>query len=469
MKIIILNPPYKRKVVREGRCEQRADSYQYLMVPISLCYLASVLRKKHEIKLIDCIAEEMSLEQLEVLLEKEKPNLAVVNVATFSFDYDIKTAELCKKLGIKSAAMGVHVSVLPEYVLKNSSFDFVIRGEPELTSLELANALDKKKNLKTVLGITYRQKGKIISNKPCPFIKELDKIPFPARELFDNSKYIMPLTHEPYTLLVPSRGCPYGCIFCTAHHYYGSYQRYRSIPNIIEEVKEILYKNKIKNIGMWSDTFTLNKQFVLDFCKAVKDNNLKFDWFCNSRVDTLDEEMVKAMSSTGCKVITFGIESLNADILKNIRKRISEEQVAAAIKLCKKYKIEGQAHIIFGLPGETKETAKETIRKLLKINPDYAQFYCAIPFPGTDFYEFCNKNNYITTRNWEDYEINKAIVSYPNLSNQEIQEIMRKAYRRFYFRPTYALRKFLSFPISKWPSISKQAFDYMKGWVFSKK
>lgn len=467
MEVLVINPPYEKKVIREGRCEQSADSYQYLMVSISLPYVAAILREKHKVKIIDCIADDISYEKLKWILEKQKPGLVIVNIATFSFESDIKAATLCKELKIPCAAIGVHVTTTPDSTLKNSDFQFLIKGEPEITSLELVNALEKKKSLKKVDGISYREKGKIIHNKLRKPLENLDRLPFPARDLLDNEKYIMPMTHKPYTLLVPSRGCPHSCVFCTAHHYYGKKQRHRSVENIIQEVKEILFKHNLQDIGMWSDTFTLNKKLVMEFCKAVKKENLKFRWYCNSRVDCLDDELVREMASAGCKVMTFGVESLNKEVLEKIKKRITPEQVQRAIKLCKKYKIQSQVHIIFGLPGETKETIRETIHGVLKLKPDYAQFYCAVPFPGTEFYEYASKNSFINTKEWEKYEINKAIVSYPHLSDKEIQEGMKEAYKKFYFRPVYVFRTFKDFPLKKWPSLIKQSLSFMRGWAFS--
>lgn len=469
MKIILINPPFIRKAVREGRCEQRADSYQYLMVPISLPSTAAMFQKKHDVKILDCIADDISFQKLAEILRKEKPQIVFVNVATFSFSSDIAVSRICKKLGIKSAAIGVHVTSLPIETLEKSDFDFVVKGEPELVSLKLVEALEKKKNLKAIPGLAFRKNGKIVNNKECAFIKNLDSLPFPARELIPNEKYLMPLYHEPYTLLIPSRGCPFNCIFCTAHKYYGKNQRYRSIKNIIAEVKEIVFENNIHHIGIWSDNFTLNKKFVIDFCRALKKEKLEkqVDWYCNSRVDALDDEMVKEMSSAGCKVMTFGVESLDPQILKNIRKGITKQQVENTVRLCRKYKIQSQVHIIFGLPGENKETAKNTVKDILKINPDYVQFYCAIPFPGTEFYQYADKNNLITTKDWSKYEINRAIISYPNFSDRELQRTMRNAYLRFYFRPAYMIQVLKGFSLKKWPSLAYQAFSFVKGWVFS--
>ena len=468
-KVILINPPANMKVVREGRCEQRADSYQYLMVPISLPSTAAVLREGgFEVKVIDCIADDISLKDLGNEVEKYKPCLAIVNVATMSFDKDKQTAELCKKLNIPCAAMGMHVTTIPEESLKDSKFDFAIRGEPEMISLNLAEAICNKKDIKKVKGISFKKNGKIIHNPDAELIKDLDKLPFPARDLIHNEKYIEPLTQKPYTLVITGRGCPFNCIFCTANKYYGKKQRIRSPKNIVDEIEEVIKKYNIRDIGMWNDTFTLNKEQVIGLSKEIIRRHLNIFWFCNSRVDTLDEELIKWMAKSGCKVITFGVESLDEGIIRNIRKNITLQQVKKAIDLCKKYKISSQLHLIFGLPGETKETMNKTIKGVIKLDPDYAQFYCAVPFPGTEFREYAKKNGYIHNVSWEKYEINNAIVSYPHLSSEEIQKGRRKAYVKFYLRPTYVLKKMINIPVKEWKKIGVQAYKFFSGWVFGK-
>lgn len=466
-KIILINPPSEMKVIREGRCEQRADSYQYLMVPISLPSSAAVLREGgFDVKIIDCIADEINLNELGNILKKESPFLVIINIATMSFAKDKFAAEICNKLKIPCAAMGMHVTTLPEESLKESKFNFVIRGEPEITTLNLAKSINENKSLKNVNGISYIQNKKIIHNKDAGLIQDLNKLPFPARDLLKNEKYIEPLTQKPYTLVITGRGCPYGCIFCTADKYYGKKQRIRSPKNISDEIEEIIKKFGITHIGMWNDTFTLNKEQVIGLSKEILKRNLKIIWFCNSRVDTFDEERAEWMSKSGCRVITFGVESLDEKILKTSRKNITIEQVKNAVEICRKYKIRSQLHLIFGLPGENEGTIKNTIKRVIKIDPDYAQFYCAVPFPGTEFREYALKNKYFQEVPWERYEINNALVSYPNLSSKKIQDARKKAYRSFYFRPKYIFRKIKEFPVKEWKKISVQAYNFFKGWVF---
>lgn len=470
MKVLLINPPSPDlKFIREGRCEQRADSYQYLMVPISLPSIAAVLlQKNYDVKIYDCTADNISYEELKNILQEEKPTLAIVNIATPSYYNDIETATLCKELKILSIAIGVHVTTLPEETLKNSNFNIAIRGEPEITALDLVESIKNSKSLSEVKGISYKSYNEVKHNPDREVIEDLDSLPFPARNLLHNEKYLGPTIDRPYTLLIASRGCPHSCIFCIAHHYYGKKIRYRTPKNIAEEIKLIVKENNIRDIAMWSDTFTFNKEWILELCEEIIKTGLDINWYCNSRVDTIDEDRIKAMAASGCKVITFGVETLDENILKNIKKNTTLEQVENAIKLCKKYKIKSQVHMIFGLPGETKKTIKQTLKKLLKINPDYAQFYIALPFPGTEFYEYAKTNNILLTTDYSKYEINQAIISYPHLTDKDLKNAMKRAYRKFYFRPTYLVKKLKEFPIKQWPSLTMQSYNLMKNWVFNK-
>jgi radical SAM superfamily enzyme YgiQ (UPF0313 family) len=220
---------------------------------------------------------------------------------------------------------------------------------------------------------------------------------------------------------------------------------------------------------MWSDTFTANKTFVMALAKAIEDEKLGIEWMCNSRVDTLDEEMVRAMKASGCRGISFGIESADQVVLNTIKKGIQVSQIEKAITLTNRYGIESLAHIIFGLPGDSEAAIKKTIRFVKKIKPTYAQFYCAIPFPGTVFYEQALANHWLTTRDWSQYEINQAIVTTANLNAPTLSRLRKMAYIRFYFSPGYLWRR-----LSKVRSFQElrtnigQGFDFMKSWVWER-
>ncbi len=470
MRTLIINPPSWRghKFIREGRCEQRQSSFQYMMVPISLPSIAAVLIKNGiKVKILDLNIKNMTLQEIKEEIKEFNPKLIIFNYSTATYHGDkefTKAVRIFHKAHF--TAIGVHITTLPEEVLCETVLDSVVRREPEITCLKLAQAIEKNKDLKKVLGISYKKNNMIIHNKDRPFIKNLDKLPFPARNLLENEKYTLPFYNRPYTLLVTSRGCPHNCSFCTAKLYYGERLRQRSAKNIVDEMEEIKNKYNIHYITMWSDTFTLDRKFVMDLCEEILKRKLIIKWMCNSRVDTVDEEMLKAMKKAGCIGIAFGVESGVQEILDKAGKKTTLKEIEKAFKLMKKVGIESLAHFIFGLPGETTKTIKKTVKFAKKLDPDYAQFYCAIPFPGTDFYKQAVNNNWLTTNDWSKYEINQAIINTPSLSIEELKRARKKAYQSFYLRPTYILKIILKIKsLKEFQKIFTQSINFVRDWV----
>jgi len=241
----------------------------------------------------------------------------------------------------------------------------------------------------------------------------------------------------------------------------------RSPENVLDEVEEILNVHKIKDITFWADTFTFDKKYVLEICDGIKKRGLKFRWMANARVDRVDPEMLKAMHETGCQILSYGVESGSQKILNHIGKNITLKQIRQAFAWTRKSGVESAAHIIFGLPGETEETIKKTIKFVQEINPDYVQFYSAIPFPGTRFFEEASKKGWIIAQNWEDYELGKNIISTPKLPVERLAYWRKRAYLQFYLRPSYIwgrLKKFIKTPSDILPFV-KQAFSFLFDWA----
>ncbi len=472
MKIAIINPPTSNleKYIREGRCEQRASSYQYLMVPISLPSIAALLRARgFEVLLTDCMAEELSVEATIRKIVHFNPKLVILNFSTTTFNHDKDFTLRLKKILPRShlTAIGIHVTTLPEQTLIETALDSIIRNEPEMTALNLAENLRGRGRLRYIKGLSYRGNPSFVNNQTRPFIDKLDLLPFPARDLLKNEHYKMPIYNRPYTLIIASRGCPNNCSFCTARLYYGSKIRYRSVENVLEEVEEILKIQKIRDITFWADTFTYERNYVLKICRGIKDRGLKFRWMCNARVDKVDLELLKMMKASGCQIISYGVESGVQKTLNRINKNITLKQISQAIFWTRKAGIESAAHVIFGLPGETEATIKQTIKFVKEIDPDYIQFYSAIPFPGTKFYDEAAKKGWITSKNWEDYELGKNIISTPNLPVERLAYWRKRAYLQFYLRPGYIfgrLKKFIKKPKDILPFV-KQGLSFLFDWA----
>ncbi|HEX55509.1 MAG: hypothetical protein DRO90_00550 [Candidatus Altiarchaeales archaeon] len=441
MKLLLLNPPAREKYVKESRCQHRAAVFQSVYPPLTLAYIASLTRQDNEVRLIDAIGDEISLEKLKRDVEKFDPDLIIVNTTTPTIENDLMVIE--KLRGItkaKSAIFGVHATHFARELIKLPQIDIVIKKEPEITAYELT-----KKNLEDVSGIIYKDNGKIRENPDREFLNP-DELPFPAWDLVDLDNYRMPIKNEKYVLLSTGRGCPYRCKFCVSQSYYGRRFRKRSVESVIEEI-EYVTSLGIRNFFFFVETFTLDRRFVINLCEEIIRRNLNIEWVCNSRVDTVDVEMLRQMKRAGCWLISFGIESADQRILDNVNKGITVEQSKKAIEITNKVGIATIGHFIFGLPGETQETIKETIEFSKKLPLNFAEFYIATPFPGSELFDELNINP--KGISWNECEYSKNIIN----KNLDLERVRKKAYVEFYLRPSLFLRELKFFGIRYLPSL----------------
>lgn len=446
MKVYLINPPAPNGVdiVREGRCMQRKGAWTAIWSPISLALCAAVLEQNgFEVKLSDCIAENINLTILIRKIRNFKPELVILNTSTPSIDSDLAVVGEIKKNNpkIKIAVLGIHVTALPRESLSSvPSLDFVIRGEPEYIVLELAKMTQKRGNFDKIAGISWRKNKKIIDNPDRAWTKNLDELPFPAWHLINKHNYTMPFTSTPFFLVATGRGCPYQCTFCADHTYYGRRLRLRSSRKIVDELEHNQKTYQVSEFLFWSESFTINKKFAESVCDEIIRRRLRIAWVCNSRVDNVNLKLLKKFKKAGCVMIGYGIESGNQDILNNVKKGTTLKQARLAVECAHKAGLEVTGHCVVGLPGETKETIGQTVRFAKDISLDYAQFYCAVPFPGSEFYNLAKERGWIIDDDWSLYEQNFSVLNYGNLNAEKIMELRRQAYREFYFSPRVILR-----------------------------
>ena len=298
-------------------------------------------------------------------------------------------------------------------------------------------------------------------------IKNLGDLPIPCHQLLPISKYNLPFIGKRYTFVTTSRGCPYECIFCRSPILWNRKARSRSVKSIIKEL-DLLKKLKIKNFLVHSDVFTVNRKIAIELCKTMINRKFKFKWICNSRVDTVDEELLIWMKKAGCWMINYGIESGSQKVLDRAKKGITVSQIKKAVILTKKIGIKVWGYFMIGLPGENWQTVDETIKLAKELPLDLANFAVAAPYPGTEFYKLAKRKGWLISSNWEDFDQNYSpIVNYPQISSQEICRAMKKAYLIWYLRPS-AIYSLIS-GIKSWSDLKtliKVAFTHVKWIVF---
>jgi anaerobic magnesium-protoporphyrin IX monomethyl ester cyclase len=460
MKAILLNPPpIDSKLITDSSVSREIgiSSFEYIYPPLGLMYLGSILeREGHDSEIFDGNVNVVSFQKLVRYINRKSPDMLAIQMPPVLYEHYSKLREEVDRKTV-IVHMGPFPTINPEMSL-NSGADYVIRGEPELTITNLMDALGSGGDVSRVKGISYRRNGKVVHNDDAGLIKDLDDLPFPARHKINNRKYFIPFANEPFTSIITSRGCPHRCIFCTTRIYFGRTLRLRSIENVIEEIKECVEKHKINHICFWDDTFNVNINRAKELCRRIIEEGLRIRWFCLSRVDKVDYELLKLMKESGCYNIQFGVESASQKILDNIKKDITISQIEYAFKASKVLGIETTAFFMIGNPGETRETIEKTIEFSRKLDPDYARFCLATPFPGTEFYE----NEKCGEQDWSKSDILHSTDT-EFIKGEEIEAYLRKAYRSFYFRPRFIVREMMKVRnLSSLKYKSKQAIWLMR-------
>ncbi len=438
MKTLLLNPPSFENF--DGGAGSRWPARREIVsfwYPVWLAYPAALIENS---RLLDAPPHGVTPEET-IQISKDYDFL-VLFTSTPGFENDIRLAERIKDSnpGIKIAFVGPPVSIQPEETLRRSSvIDFVARKEFDYSVAEFAWG----KNLEDIQGVSYRKNGHIVHNDDRPPLTDLDSLPFVVdiykRDL-DITRYNIPFLRHPFIAFYTSRGCPAQCSFCLWPQTFSGHKwRTRSSENVVAELKHAfnLFPN-VKEYFFDDDTFAWGKERVLEICKHLKP--LNFTWSCNCRVHA-DYDMLKAMKDAGCRLLIVGFESGDPTILKNIKKGATVEQAVTFMKNCKSLGLTVHGDFIIGLPGETRETIRKTMKFAEQLDPETIQVSIAHAFPGTEFYSYATREGYLTEDKITD-EMGHQLpnLRYPGLDRREIVEAVEDFYGRYYFRPRIVFR-----------------------------
>ncbi|MDY2745482.1 MAG: radical SAM protein [Methanosphaera sp.] len=457
MKVTLVNPP------------QTASKYKFMGViapPLGIAYMASVLRENgKEVDILDASAEDLTFSEYKEEIKRRNPDLVAITALTPTIGRALEAAEITKMVLPDCLVVmgGYHPTFNYEETLQDESVDMVIRGEGEYILLDLVDTLENDGNLREVKGIVYQEedekgnKSTIINEIAHPE-PDLDKIPFPAFDLLPMDKYRLLDMDTHMTTMITSRGCPMQCSFCSSAAMHGKFVRERSVKNIVDEIEFLTTHYDIDTIAFMDDTFTLNKQKVMDICDEIMNRNIKIWWGCTSRVDTLDEEVLQKMKDSGCITIFMGVESADQQALDNMNKNTTIEKIETAFKVSRKLKIRTIASVALGMPGDTKEIMNKTIKFVHSLKPNYAIYSLATPYPGTRFYQESFEKNLIKVKDWSKYTLISPIIETVDFSLKDLRRIQAKAFIKFYLRPQYLLSQF----IKDGPYFIKTVFGVIK-------
>lgn len=440
-RVFLIYPP-SPVLNREDRCQQPTKELLVIppLPPTDLMYLAAIAEKCG----FEAKVKDYSLGgDLVKDLEDFKPDYLVANIATPTFLSDMQNVKLAKETlpNLITIVKGApFLTYNTNTIYENPFIDYVIIGEPELTFKEILEGVPNEE----ILGICYRENYQPVKNERRPFNENLDELPFPARHLVDNSIYKRPDNGKVQAVIKVSRGCPYHCFFCLATPVAGAKVRVRSAENIIEEIKECIEKYNIRNFLFWSDIFNLDRNWTIDLCNKIIKSGLKFTWSSNSRANTMDDEMAQLMYKAGCRLVSIGVESGSQEILDNIGKKITLDDIRNTVKILKKNKIKIYNYFVIGLPWETEKTVEETIKFAIELDSNFISFYTATPLPGTKFFAYALMNKLIDGQMDFNSAYYQPVVRAHDLSKERIFELHKLAIKRFYLRPKFIIKTLLS-------------------------
>ena len=381
---------------------------------------------------------------------------------------------ICRVVKSHSSAVtvlgGPHVTALKEEILQaQPEVDYVVLGEGEQTIAELCQTLDQSdRQVSQIQGLVYRtEDGTVQTGPPRALIKDVDSLPFPARDLVDMSRLG---THRYIDVgrvsatMISSRGCPFKCAFCSSHITMGKIYRFRSAQNVLAEIDELVGRYQVNHIALEDDTFTLNRDRVETICRELIQRNYDLTWYCLSRVESMDLELARLMRRAGCRLVSFGIESGNPDILQKIHKKISLSAARQAIEACYRAGLRSQCTFILGFPFDTQQTMADTLHFAQELSPTIAIFFALVPYPGTEMYQYLPESlRPHKAEQWQDFANminNQGYLSLvPGVSAAELTQMTEQWHLRFYLRPRQLYRmfrtlhtwqEFLSFASSGW-------------------
>lgn len=450
-KVILINPPVPddKIWVREGRCQQW-DIWGAPFPPLSLALISTQLKNiGFHTLIIDSGPEKKNIDKVLNDCTHYNPDFAILATAspTLQTDLDWFLRYLKEILpNTQVAAIGIHVSAFPEVVLKQFQLlDYIIIGEPEITSAKLALSVCNGANsIESVKGIAYRNdNGHSHVNKAREFVGNIDSLGFPDWEKVDFRNYLLPIKGRPFSLISFSRGCPYKCKFCATHQYNGEKLRKRSIDSLIREIKYNLNFG-VRDFLFWTELMTLDKDHLSGFLNAIFREKLdsRIEWVCNSRVDSSDKEIFSKMKKAGCWQIAFGFEFGDNKILQLAQKggNCTVEQGRIAAKMAHESGIFVDGHFMMGYPGETEDTLQATIDFACSLPLTFAHFYAVVPFPGAKLYTEALEEKWLASKRYDYLNQDFACMKTDTLDPETINRYIEKAYRKFYYNSKVILR-----------------------------
>jgi anaerobic magnesium-protoporphyrin IX monomethyl ester cyclase len=451
-KVVLISPPLS-VVKQAGSLKDIAN----VLPTMGIGYIASLLEKNGiAVKIFDYIGAPKTLDDIMREIVEASPDLIGITATILTISTANELARHIKERlpEVTLVIGGPQLCSAPAKTMRGGPYDMGVAGEGEETMLELAMAIRSgDKDLGRIRGLMVKRSGELICNAPRPYIEDLDKLPFPARHLYPPLSAYKPVPasyiRKPVGLIISSRGCPYQCIFCD-RAVFGNKFRAHSAKYVVDEMEEVIKVYGAREIRFMDDTFTLDIKRVDAICDEIFRRGIKVPWTCLTRVNTVTLDILKKMKRAGCWQVIYGIEAGDQKMLDIIKKGVTVEQNETGIRLAKKAGLNVRATFVFGLPGETLDTIKNTVDFAKRMDLDVVNFFTVILYPGNELFSMARSEGKVLHENYDEYtsliDTEETRLHYvpEGLTEKELKNAIVEAYRSYYFRPGYIMKQLFS-------------------------
>lgn len=450
MKVLLIDVPFG--LVEIGGEKKRFAGVENAIPSLGLAYLAAVAeRKGHEVRILDCTIGG-DWETIAAVGRDFQPGAVGVTAKTPSFANAVKTAEILRAIVPNAlfAVGGSHPTAMPEHAMAAKAFDYLVIGEGEETFVELLDYADNRSGTpETIPGLAFLKDGKPFFSPPRAPIDNLDSLPFPARHLLPPLTAYSPTAASyrqlPLVHIMTSRGCPSRCNFCD-RAIFGDRYRARSADNVLAEVDEMIHRYGAREIRFFDDTFTINSKRLSVLCEGLKKIRPRLPWTCLTKAESVNLEMLKMMRDAGCWQVLYGLESGDDRVLETLGKKNTVAMNRQAVAWARKAGLRVRADFLVGSPAETRESLQRTLDFAKELDIDFAHFNKFVPFPGTTFYRMLVEQGYRFdfSESSSTLDHDAMIFVPPAIPEAEYKAFLDRAYKDFYLRPGYLIKRTLS-------------------------
>ena len=453
-KVVFIEPPpllgwtVESRVSKAGRrhpCLNETGEQTYSYQNLSC---AAVLRGEgFDVSYLHCPTRRLDLAMAKQAILDGRPFAVIIMVEHINANVAEALSQFARDNGCVVVWVGPFVTALHEQEIKKECVDYILRHEWDYSVGEVLRAAVEGQPFEGIAGLTWKKSdGSVAVNPPRPPIEDLDALPIPAYDLLDLSQfYESVFVRFPAATMITSRGCPFNCIYCSyPQTIYGHKFRAMSPRRVFDEIKYLVQDRGVKELRIDDDTFDIDRSRVIGICKLLAAAKLDMVFSVQCRPQLMTDEEAKWLKKAGCRMVLYGVESGNEEILKHIRKNTTKEEIRRGVKIAKRHGIDVLNCVMLGFYWDTVDTVEDTIRFAFELNAEFTQVATPTPLPGTDYYRLLEEKNCFLSKDWEQHDsVHHSSVELPHLSNEQLNGYLGTFYRRYYRRPAYLLMMIL--------------------------